>query len=208
MILVQLAQRNVTGIQWVASEAWVTASLLTSPNFHPLLEGTLGFSFPGVRIPGLEEFLLGIRPSPYPGMAFVNMFWEELFGCRLKFTPVTTNRKEKTPLNEFMEQKGFGYKYGSQNYSVSAAITESSTSRESPEDTYRDSGEKPECSGREDLRHTDSSYTDVSQVRISYNVYKAVYAIAHALHALLNCDSAGDKGNCDKHKVFTSRQVI
>ncbi|XP_070827142.1 extracellular calcium-sensing receptor-like [Chaetodon trifascialis] len=128
-----------------------------------LSEGTLGFSFPGVRIPGLKEFLLNIRPSPGPGMEFVNMFWEELFGCRLEF-------------------KGVGSK---------------------------ESGEKPVCTGLEDLRYSDSSYTDVSQVRISYNVYKAVYAIAHALHTLLNCDSAGqNKGMCEKHKPFTSGQLL
>uniref|UniRef100_A0A3B5A6M0 Extracellular calcium-sensing receptor-like n=1 Tax=Stegastes partitus TaxID=144197 RepID=A0A3B5A6M0_9TELE len=146
-LLLELAQRNVTGIQWVASEAWVTARLLTSPHFHPLLEGTLGFSFPGVKIPGLKEFLLNVRPSPKPGMEFVNMFWEEQFGYP-------------------------------QNNSVSF-----------------------------DLRYTDSSYTDVSQVRISYNVYKAAYAIAHALQTLLNCDSAGPNKKCTKHKSFTSGQV-
>uniref|UniRef100_A0A3Q1IX96 G-protein coupled receptors family 3 profile domain-containing protein n=1 Tax=Anabas testudineus TaxID=64144 RepID=A0A3Q1IX96_ANATE len=135
-LLSELAQRNVTDIQWVASEAWVTARLLTSPRFHHLLEGTLGFSFPGVTIPGLKEFLLSVRPSPKPGMEFINMFWEELFGCRLDFGG-------------------------------------------------------PVCTGSEDLMSTDSSYTDVSKVRISYNVYKAVYAIAHALHTLLNCDSTG-----------------
>uniref|UniRef100_A0A8D0AAX6 Olfactory receptor C family, u1 n=1 Tax=Sander lucioperca TaxID=283035 RepID=A0A8D0AAX6_SANLU len=130
-LLLELAQRNVTGIQWVASEAWVTASLLTSARFHPVLEGTLGFSFPAVRIPGFKEFLLNVYPSPKPGMAFVNMFWEELF----------------------------------------------------------------ELDAFEDLRYTNSSFTDVSDV--SYNVYKAVYAIAHALHTLLNCDSAGhNKGMC------------
>ncbi|TWW77108.1 Vomeronasal type-2 receptor 1 [Takifugu flavidus] len=77
----ELIYRNMTGIQWVASEAWVTASLLTTPRFHALLEGTLGFSFPGAEIPGLKEFLLNICPSPKPGMEFVNMFWEDLFGC-------------------------------------------------------------------------------------------------------------------------------
>lgn len=77
--------RNVTGFQWVASEAWVTASLLTSPQFHPLLQGTLGFSFPGVSIPGLGDFLLKVRPSPTLGSEFINMFWEELFGCKLDF---------------------------------------------------------------------------------------------------------------------------
>uniref|UniRef100_A0A672Z401 Olfactory receptor C family, u1 n=1 Tax=Sphaeramia orbicularis TaxID=375764 RepID=A0A672Z401_9TELE len=147
--------RNITQRQWVASEAWVTASLLTSPLFHPLLTGTLGFSFPGVTIPGLKEFLLNVRPSPKPGMEFVNMFWEDLFDCDRK---------------------------------------------------YKSAAEKPVCTGSESLQHTHSSYTDFSQVRISHNVYKAVYAIAHALHYLLNCDSAGQKGECDKNKPFTSLQ--
>ncbi|XP_036934368.1 extracellular calcium-sensing receptor-like [Acanthopagrus latus] len=162
-LFLELAQRNATGIQWVASESWVAASLLTSPHFHPLLEGTLGFSFPGVRIPGLKEFLLNIRPSPKPGMEFVNMFWEKLFGCKL----------------------------------------------ESADENIKGANKKPVCTGSEDLRYTDSSYTDVSQVRISYNVYKAVYAIAHALHTLLNCDSAEyNNGMCDRHKTFTSRHLL
>uniref|UniRef100_A0A672GAR1 Olfactory receptor C family, u1 n=1 Tax=Salarias fasciatus TaxID=181472 RepID=A0A672GAR1_SALFA len=149
-LLLELTQRNVTGIQWVASEAWVTASLLTSPHFHPLLEGTVGFSFPGVRIPGLKEFLLNVRPSSKPGMEFVNMFWEEQFGCKLEF----------------------------RENSVSF-----------------DGQQSPLCTGAEDLRYTNSGYTDVSQVRISYNVYKAVYVIAHALHSLLKCNPAeSEKG--------------
>uniref|UniRef100_A0A668VL60 G-protein coupled receptors family 3 profile domain-containing protein n=1 Tax=Oreochromis aureus TaxID=47969 RepID=A0A668VL60_OREAU len=148
----ELTRRNVTGIQWIASEAWVTASRLASPNFHSLLEGTLGFSFPGVSIPGLKDFLLDVRPSPKPGMEFVNMFWEEQFGCGV---------------------------------------------------------EKPLCTGSEDLRYTYSSYSDVTKVRISYNVYKAVYAIAHALHTFLNCDSVGPSGGlCEKHSSFSNGEVI
>uniref|UniRef100_A0A8D3AF17 Olfactory receptor C family, u1 n=1 Tax=Scophthalmus maximus TaxID=52904 RepID=A0A8D3AF17_SCOMX len=173
-LLVELAERNVTAIQWVASEAWVTASLLTSPGFHPLLEGTLGFSFPGVTIPGLKEFLLNIHPSPKEGMEFVNMFWEELFGCRLQFGGDKYKKNEPHSLNN-------------------SGSTD----------------EKPVCTGSEDLRYTNSSYTDVSLVRISYNVYKAVYAIAHALHNLLNCDSAGlNKDMCEKHKSFAPRQAL
>uniref|UniRef100_A0A8D3BRJ6 Olfactory receptor C family, u1 n=1 Tax=Scophthalmus maximus TaxID=52904 RepID=A0A8D3BRJ6_SCOMX len=173
-LLVELAERNVTAIQWVASEAWVTASLLTSPGFHPLLEGTLGFSFPGVTIPGLKEFLLNIHPSPKEGMEFVNMFWEELFGCRLQFGGDKYKKNEPHSLNN-------------------SGSTD----------------EKPVCTGSEDLRYTNSSYTDVSLVRISYNVYKAVYAIAHALHNLLNCDSAGlNKDMCEKHKSFAPRQLL
>ncbi|XP_017280205.1 extracellular calcium-sensing receptor-like [Kryptolebias marmoratus] len=133
------------------------------------LEGTLGFSFPGVRIPGLKEFLLNVRPSPKPGMEFINMFWEEQFGCKLRFEGEISKENETNTLDEVM----------------------------------------PVCTGSEDLSLTASSYTDVSQVRISYNVYKAVFAIAHALHALLSCDSAGpNKGTCDKQKLFTSEELL
>lgn len=186
----QLAQRNVSGIQWVASEAWVTASLLTSPHFHALLEGTLGFSFPGATIPGLKEFLFNVRPSSAPGMEFVNMFWEELFGCRLEFGGAITTFRENT---SDTADETVGLEVASQD--------SSSPRRYTPD-------EKPVCTGREDLASTDSSYTDIAKVRISYNVYKAVYAIAHALHTLLNCGSEGrNKGVCDKHEQFTSRQV-
>ncbi|KAM9359521.1 extracellular calcium-sensing receptor-like [Symphorus nematophorus] len=211
-LLLELAQRNVTGIQWVASEAWVTTTLLTSPHFHPLLEGTLGFSFPGVRIPGLKEFLLNVRPSPKPGMEFVNMFWEELFGCRLEFSGVKSKKNETDTINSFMGLDAFGYKSDFQNNFgslVRPIVGKTSTLKGSAAANYKDTGEKPVCTGSEDLRYTDSSYTDVSQVRISYNVYKAVYAIAHALHTLLNCDSAGyNKGKCEKRKSFTSRQLL
>lgn len=200
----QLAQRNVTGIQWVASEAWVTASLLTSPSFHSLLEGTLGFSFPGVKIPGLEEFLLNVRPSLEPGMKFVNMFWEELFDCKLNFVRDESKENKAHTVDNLMGLDDFGYKSASQNNSES--LTGSKAGQKS---TLKElDNEKRECTGSENLRHTHSSYTDVSQVRISYNVYKAVYAIAHALHKMLNCDAAVlNMGICEKHKSFTSMQV-
>ncbi|XP_032888129.1 extracellular calcium-sensing receptor-like [Amblyraja radiata] len=48
---------------------------------------------------------------------------------------------------------------------------------------------KPMCTRQEDIGKIDSVYSDVSQLRVSYNVYKAVYAIAHALHNLVTCES-------------------
>uniref|UniRef100_A0A6Q2YIX8 G-protein coupled receptors family 3 profile domain-containing protein n=1 Tax=Esox lucius TaxID=8010 RepID=A0A6Q2YIX8_ESOLU len=151
---------NVTGIQWVASEAWISASLLTTPQFQPLLEGTLGFALRGAIISGLREFMLKIRPSHTPGSEFINMFWEEVFGCNggsngIRLTPV--------------------------------------------------------CSGLEDLGNIMSSYTNASRVRISYNVYKAVYAIANALHQLLQCDSSGQsqtQGKCNTSSTYTPRQLL
>uniref|UniRef100_A0AAY4DPQ7 G-protein coupled receptors family 3 profile domain-containing protein n=1 Tax=Denticeps clupeoides TaxID=299321 RepID=A0AAY4DPQ7_9TELE len=43
------------------------------------------------------------------------------------------------------------------------------------------------CTGDEDVTTADMEYSDVSELRPAYNVYKAVYALAHTLHNLLNC---------------------
>ncbi|XP_069830327.1 extracellular calcium-sensing receptor-like [Dendropsophus ebraccatus] len=44
------------------------------------------------------------------------------------------------------------------------------------------------CTGNEDLSSVTNTYIDVSQLRITCNVYNAVYAIVHALHSLWSCD--------------------
>ncbi|XP_006637585.3 extracellular calcium-sensing receptor-like [Lepisosteus oculatus] len=43
------------------------------------------------------------------------------------------------------------------------------------------------CPGKEFLKVISDQYTDVSDMRILSNVYKAVYAVAHSLHNLLQC---------------------
>ncbi|MBN3321138.1 CASR protein, partial [Atractosteus spatula] len=45
------------------------------------------------------------------------------------------------------------------------------------------------CTGMENLKEASSEYSDVSDLRIPINAYKAVYAVAHSLHALLMCQS-------------------
>ncbi|XP_066566348.1 extracellular calcium-sensing receptor-like [Amia ocellicauda] len=45
------------------------------------------------------------------------------------------------------------------------------------------------CTGSEDIKGTKSAYSDISNLRASYNVYKAVYALAHSLHDLMSCES-------------------
>ncbi|KAJ8332214.1 hypothetical protein SKAU_G00428220 [Synaphobranchus kaupii] len=129
----EIALQNLTGRQWIASEAWATSTISLAPEILPFLGGTLGIAIRRGDIPGLLDFLLSLRPDFDPGNNMVNMFWEEIFSCRFKDSPGRV------------------------------------------------------CTGLESLEGTESAYSDVSALRHSYNVYKAVYALAHALHDLLGC---------------------
>ena len=56
-------RQNVTGRQWIASEALTTATVLQTPRLMPYLAGTLGIAIRRGEIPGLRQFLLEIRPD-------------------------------------------------------------------------------------------------------------------------------------------------
>ncbi|XP_033832858.1 extracellular calcium-sensing receptor-like [Periophthalmus magnuspinnatus] len=61
------------------------------------------------------------------------------------------------------------------------------------------------CDGSEDLMNLESPYLDTSQLRITNMVYKAVYAIAHAIHNAL-CQNTTNQ--CDKFIPLQSAQVL
>ncbi|XP_028681587.2 extracellular calcium-sensing receptor [Erpetoichthys calabaricus] len=160
-LLKEVLRENITDRQWIASEAWVTAALLTTDEFYTILGGTIGFAFRGAQISGLLEFLQRVKPSPHQKHVLTNMFWEEMFNCRLNF---------------------------------------------SGEDIAHETTKTRICTGSENLLETKSIFLDVSQLRVSYNVYKAVYAIAHGLHKLLECDNEDNLGqNISCKSVFPLR---
>eukprot|EP00064_Thunnus_orientalis_P021909 superscaffoldBa00006957_g22079 len=128
--------QNITGIQWVASEAWVTASVFTGSEYYPYLGGTIGFGIRKGHISKLGDYLLTVNPQMYPNNPLVQELWEALYGC-------------------------------SPSLSSSSRL--------------------PPCSGQESLLDQHSAYMNTSSLRVAYNVYKAVYAIAHSLHNLLLC---------------------
>ncbi|XP_037395783.1 vomeronasal type-2 receptor 1-like [Pygocentrus nattereri] len=65
------------------------------------------------------------------------------------------------------------------------------------------SGGARECNGSEDIRALQNPYTDTSQLRITNMVYKATYAIAHAIHGVICNDT-----QCDKSAKFTPWQIL
>ncbi|XP_028275900.1 extracellular calcium-sensing receptor-like [Parambassis ranga] len=80
----EVARQNVTGLQWIASEAWTAAAVLQTPRLMPHLSGTLGIAIRRGEIPGLREFLLQIRPDQNNNYEnnMVRQFWEHTFQCR------------------------------------------------------------------------------------------------------------------------------
>ncbi|XP_060779024.1 extracellular calcium-sensing receptor-like [Neoarius graeffei] len=55
------------------------------------------------------------------------------------------------------------------------------------------------CKGNESLSEVQNHYTDVSELRLAHNVYKAVYAVAYALHNRYDC-SRMDSGQGSQRK--------
>ncbi|KAL7400736.1 hypothetical protein ABVT39_016945 [Epinephelus coioides] len=137
VLATELYKQNITGLQWVGSDAWITDHSLTDSEGHSILVGSLGFTVSKAQIPGLEEHLRQLHPSQFPDSQFVRDFWEDVFDCTLNDT---TNTQRKL------------------------------------------------CSGNESLQNVESYFTDVSELRFTNNVYKSVYAVAHALHSLVTCE--------------------
>ncbi|KAM4567025.1 extracellular calcium-sensing receptor-like [Odontesthes bonariensis] len=168
-ILREIQLRNITGFQWIASEAWATAKSLWD-KAGALLMGTLGFAIQRADvIPGLQQHLTNLTPSSMQKLAYFAEFWEETFNCQL-------NRSVDSNYN------------GAENYPSSVP-----------------------CKGSEDLNDVYSPYSDVTQLRVSYNVYKAVYLVAHALQDMSNCQAGAGpflNGTCADSKNFKPWQLI
>ncbi|KAL7400671.1 hypothetical protein ABVT39_015830 [Epinephelus coioides] len=88
-LMKEVVRQNVTGLQWMASEAWTAATVLQTPQLMPYLGGTLGIAIRRGHIPGFRDFLLQIHPELQHSNSFgnnmVNQFWEHTFQC--KFAP-------------------------------------------------------------------------------------------------------------------------
>ncbi|XP_052324492.1 extracellular calcium-sensing receptor-like [Oncorhynchus keta] len=70
---------------------------------------------------------------------------------------------------------------------------------------------RPQCTGSEVIREGESQYADVSQLRASYNVYKAVYAIAYAIQDMMACrpgDGVFNGGQCPDIRKLQPSQIV
>ncbi|XP_018557691.2 extracellular calcium-sensing receptor-like [Lates calcarifer] len=90
-LMEEVVTQNVTGLQWIASEAWTTVAVLQTPRLMPYLGGTLSIAIRRGEIPELRDFLLQIRPDLHHNNSYgnnlVNQFWEFTFQCRFAPPP-------------------------------------------------------------------------------------------------------------------------
>ncbi|XP_018419892.1 PREDICTED: extracellular calcium-sensing receptor-like [Nanorana parkeri] len=67
------------------------------------------------------------------------------------------------------------------------------------------------CTGKEDLTRLDSSVYDTANFRLAVSVYTAVYAVAHAIHDMMSCQSGRGpfwNGSCANFKNFQPWQLF
>ncbi|XP_052353637.1 extracellular calcium-sensing receptor-like [Oncorhynchus keta] len=68
--------------------------------------------------------------------------------------------------------------------------------------------EEKVCDGSEDMQQLQTPYTDTSQLRVTNMVYKAVYAIAHAIHSIVCEERENSTVNCDQNINVKPTQVL
>ncbi|XP_041071729.1 extracellular calcium-sensing receptor-like [Carcharodon carcharias] len=166
ILLREIVRQNVTGIQWIGSEAWVTAELLSPGESTKFLTGTIGPAVHVAEVLGLRDFLLQVHPSTYPGNSLVAEFWETTFKCTL-----LSGNKVKSDVVP----------------------------------------ENPQCTGHESLHGVNNAYSDITMDGSSSNVYKAVYAFAHAVQEMLACeDGKGPftNGTCAHFSTYEPWQLL
>uniref|UniRef100_A0A8C6T3R3 Olfactory receptor C family, j1 n=1 Tax=Neogobius melanostomus TaxID=47308 RepID=A0A8C6T3R3_9GOBI len=148
-LITALSEHNVTGYQWVGTEAWIVDSETVAMNKHHILDGAIGVSIPEAHVRGIEEFMMDVKPLNSSGNQLFTEFWEALFSCE-----------------------------------------------------FNSKNNQKRCTGTEDLSDVKNSFTDMSLMPILNNVYKGVYAVAHALHKILKSSI------CSKPCLPGTRKVL
>ncbi|NWT39232.1 CASR protein, partial [Rynchops niger] len=182
-LIKEIVRRNITGKIWLASEAWASSSLIAMPEFFRVIGSTIGFALKAGQIPGFREFLQKVHPKKSTNNGFAKEFWEETFNCYLP--DGSKNSPASTSFHKGHEE-GLGTGNGTAAF-------------------------RPPCTGDENITSVETPYMDYTHLRISYNVYLAVYSIAHALQDIYTCTPGKGlftNGSCADIKKVEAWQVL
>uniref|UniRef100_A0A672Q086 Extracellular calcium-sensing receptor-like n=1 Tax=Sinocyclocheilus grahami TaxID=75366 RepID=A0A672Q086_SINGR len=84
LLLKVIAQHNITGVQWIGSESWITSQNLAETKEYSFLSGAVGFAIANAKLVGLQEFLLNVHPDQEPNNELLKEFWETAFQCSFR----------------------------------------------------------------------------------------------------------------------------
>ncbi|XP_067245192.1 extracellular calcium-sensing receptor-like [Chanodichthys erythropterus] len=79
-----IAQHNITGLQWVGSESWITSRTVAETKEYSFLSGAVGFAIANAKLLGLREFLVNVHPDQEPKNELLKEFWEAAFQCSFR----------------------------------------------------------------------------------------------------------------------------
>ncbi|XP_030122630.4 extracellular calcium-sensing receptor [Taeniopygia guttata] len=182
-LIKEIVRRNITGKIWLASEAWASSSLIAMPEFFRVIGSTIGFALKAGQIPGFREFLQKVHPKKSTNNGFAKEFWEETFNCYL---PDGSKSSPASTSFHKGHEEGLGAGNGTSAF-------------------------RPPCTGDENITSVETPYMDYTHLRISYNVYLAVYSIAHALQDIYTCTPGKGlftNGSCADIKKVEAWQVL
>ncbi|NXJ27102.1 CASR protein, partial [Dicrurus megarhynchus] len=182
-LIKEIVRRNITGKIWLASEAWASSSLIAMPEFFRVIGSTIGFALKAGQIPGFREFLQKVHPKKSTNNGFAKEFWEETFNCYL---PDGSKNSPASSSFHKGHEEGLGAGNGTSAF-------------------------RPPCTGDENITSVETPYMDYTHLRISYNVYLAVYSIAHALQDIYTCTPGKGlftNGSCADIKKVEAWQVL
>ncbi|XP_078265946.1 vomeronasal type-2 receptor 1 [Rhinoraja longicauda] len=185
-LIEEVAQRNISDRTWIASEAWITSALISKPEYSSLMGGTIGFAIPRADIRGLYQHLMELNPQK-SGDKLEIEFWERAFDCMFSESGAAVSRMADYKTTEHNRTRA--------NARIHNIVPLSQRL----------------CEGNENLKDIENTYTDVSQLRLTYSVYKSVYTVAHALHNMYTCKSGEGpfaNGSCTDIRDFQPWQLM
>ncbi|XP_018416493.1 PREDICTED: extracellular calcium-sensing receptor-like [Nanorana parkeri] len=189
---------------WITADAWSTSPRLVGSGLSHFLKGSLGLVLRNGAAPGFRKFVWELHPNQFNNHPLFLEFWEEAFSCR--WPPGENRSSLLPPYNVNLEPSTTSVNISS---APIAALNPSSLNNMSTFASLSPSSLKPLCTGLEDAASL-QIFSDINDLRVTYNVYKAVKMIAKALQDMATCQNmirSLDTGHCADIQHFQPWQA-
>jgi len=108
ILIEEFSHHNLTGYQWVGTEAWISDSGTAVAKGHYILDGSIGLAIRKANVTGLREFMMDVTPLNSSGNKLFTEFWETSFGCIFNHIKKTgENQKACTGYEDLTGIKSF-----------------------------------------------------------------------------------------------------